>query len=178
MKQSRSDFPRRQSGATLIVALIVLILVLMLGIGSISTSNTQVQLAGNLQFADGAMNNAETAISSAEQWLSSSTNFQDAGFSVRNAATTPHLWTKTDTVNPLTMTWSDSNSLKVAGNDAQRYYIQQLSKNNVLFGSSLAVGKQKSSVCNQVNTYLITARGASARGATKYVQDYYSVLSC
>lgn len=177
MKQSRLDFPGRRKGATLIIALVVLILVLMLGIGAISTSNTQVQLAGNLQFADGAMNNAETAVSSAEQWLGSGTNFKNAGFSVRNAATTPHLWTMTDTVNPLTMTWSDSNSLQV-GSDAQRYYIQQLSKNNVLFGSSLVVGRQKSSACNQVNTYLITARGVSARGATKYVQTYYSVLSC
>ena len=170
---------KRQRGATLIIALIVLVLVLMLGIGAISTSNTQVQLAGNLQFSDGAMNSAETAIASAEGWLSSGTNFSNAGFTTRNSSTTPQLWTMADNLSdPWSLTWSDTNSIKVGGQDSQRYLIQQLSTNNVLLGSSLVVGKQKSSACNRVNTYSIVARGTSARGAVKYVQDYYSVLNC
>ena len=31
---------------------------------------------------------------------------------------------------------------------------------------------------DQVNTYQITGRGTSARGATKFVQSFYSVLNC
>ena len=57
-------FPGRQGGATLVIALLILVLIMMIGITAVSTSNTQYKLAGNLQFEDGAMNNAETAITS------------------------------------------------------------------------------------------------------------------
>jgi Tfp pilus assembly protein PilX len=76
------------------------------------------------------------------------------------------------------MTWADTNSVQVASNANQRYIIEQMSTNNRLTGSSQVVGGRSSSGCNQVNTYRITARGASARGAVKFVQSIYSVLSC
>lgn len=177
MNYPKLHSPKRQKGATLIIALVVLLLIMMMGVGALNTSNTQLQLAGNLQFDDGAMNNTETAVATAEQWLSSGNNYLNSGFTVYSGAT-PHLRTMAETIDPFTLAWSDSNSQSVASNNAQRYYIQQLSINNILFGSNLASGKQKSSACNKVNTYLITARGTSARGATKFVQDYYSVLSC
>lgn len=75
------------------------------------------------------------------------------------------------------MTWDDTNSRAVAGT-TQRYYIELISQNNRLQGSSQVVGGRASSGCNQVNTYMITGRGASARGAVKFVQSYYSVLNC
>jgi hypothetical protein len=83
--------------------------------------------------------------------------------------------------NPLTMSWSDTNSKSVvdnAGNPnpAQRYIIQMMSTNNLLQGSSAAMGAQQKSACSLgVNTYLITGRGTSARGASKFVQSFYSV---
>ncbi len=61
----RSALPslrRHQRGATLVVALLILVLIMMIGITAVSTSNTQFRLAGNLQFEDSAMNNAEAAI--------------------------------------------------------------------------------------------------------------------
>jgi hypothetical protein len=76
------------------------------------------------------------------------------------------------------MTWSDSNSISVAGSSAQRYIIQMMSSNNLLTGSSAALGRQNAAVCNKVNTYLITGRGTSHRGAVKFVQSFYSVLAC
>lgn len=170
------SLPNQQKGATLVVALLVLILIMMIGITAISTSNTQFKLAGNLQFEDGAMNNAETALSTAENWLS--TNFNDAGFTTYSTANTPYLLPITQTVAPLTMTWSNANSMTVAGDSTQRYIIQQVSKNNSLLGSSQAVGGRSSTTCNTVNTYQLTGRGTNARGATKYVQSFYSVLNC
>jgi len=74
------------------------------------------------------------------------------------------------------MDW-DSNSIQV-DNTNQRYIIELMSIGNRLAGSSQIVGGRASSGCNQVNTYRITARGASARGAIKFVRSYYSVLSC
>jgi len=178
--------PRRQGGATLVIALLILVLIMMIGITAVSTSNTQYKLAGNLQFEDGAMNNAEAAVSAAEDWLITSTSavppvphYLDAGFAT--AGVTPGLLPITPIVSNttlLSMAWSDSNSQSVAGNSARRYIIQLMSSNNLLAGSSAAVGRQGAAVCNKVNNYLITGRGSSARGATKYVQSFYSVLSC
>ena len=182
-------FPARQKGATLVIALLILVLIMMIGITAISTSNTQFKLAGNLQFEDSAMNNSEAAITAAEQWLSAGTNYKNAGFTAYAQATTPQLVPIAQVVTPLMMTWidladpggphtADANSLMVGGNTAQRYLIQQMSRNNRLLGSSAVVGGSASSGCNQVNTYQITARGLSARGATRFVQSFYSVLSC
>jgi len=168
----------RQTGSTLVISLIILIVLMLLGVTAMRTSDTQYKLAGNLQFENAAMNDAETAISTAETWLATGSNYSSAAFTAYDAAT-PHLYPNgalTDTA-PLTMTWSDSNSIQV-GNTNQRYIIELMSTGNRLAVSSQVVGGRASSGCNQVNTYRITARGASARGATKFVRSYYSVLSC
>ena len=183
-RQIRNTTPTRQRGATLVIALLVLVLIMMIGITAVSTSDTQFKLAGNLQFEDSALNNAETAVTSAEIWLSNGTNFNDGGFNAYDSAK-PQLLPigrlaglSAPENSPLGMTWTDTNSLSVAGNIRQRYYIELMSKDNKLQGSSQVVGGRTSSGCNKVNTYLITGRGASARGATKFVQSYYSVLNC
>lgn len=180
--QSSILSPRSSRGSTLIISLIILIILMLLGVTAMNTSDTQYKLAGNLQFENAAMNNTETAISTAENWLATGTNYTHAAFTTYNAAT-PHLYpigylaarTAPDN-DPLTMNWG-SYSIQVADTN-QRYIIELMSTGNRLAGSSQAVGGRASSGCNQVNTYRITARGTSARGATKFVQSYYSVLSC
>jgi Tfp pilus assembly protein PilX len=162
----------------------ILILVMMLGITALITSDTQFKLAGNLQFEDIAMNSAETSVSTAEAWVR--VNYDDPGFTTYDGANSPylhpigHLAGLTAPNNdPLTMTWTDSNSLSNGGNDTQRYIIERVSRNVRLIGSGLGTGDRSSTACNQVNTYLITARGITpVRGATKFIQSYYSVLSC
>lgn len=175
---------RRQSGSTLVISLIILIILMLLGVTAMKTSDTQFQLAGNLQFEDSAMNNTETAIHAAETWLSTGTNYNNAGFTTYDSVNTPYFYPTgylaalTAPANdPLTMTWSDATS-QLAATTSQRYIIELASTNSRLIGSSQATGGRASSGCNQVNTYRITARGISARGATKFVQSYYSVLSC
>jgi Tfp pilus assembly protein PilX len=180
---SANKFPSRQSqrGATLVVALLVLVLIMMIGITAVTVSKTQFTLAGNLQFEDAAMNNAEAALASGEAWLTSgSGNYNNAGFTsagyLNNATKVNYLYPNNVTVDPLTMTWSDSNSLAVTGTSGkQRYYIQQLTINSSLGGTDLSI-RQGSFLTQKVNTYVITARGESARGAVKFVQSNYSVL--
>jgi Tfp pilus assembly protein PilX len=171
--------PARQRGATLVIAMLILVLIMMIGVTAVSTSNTQYKLAGNLQFENAAMNNAEAAVAAGENWLA--TNSGHAGFTTYSAQATPQLHplasTATVATSPLTATWSDSNSLGANGG-SQRYVIQLMSTNNLLQGSSAAVGRQGMSVCNKVNTFLITGRGTSVRGAVKFVQSYFSVFSC
>ncbi|MDO8811614.1 MAG: PilX N-terminal domain-containing pilus assembly protein [Gallionella sp.] len=174
------SLPHKQSGSTLIISLIILILLMLLGVTAMNTSDTQFQLAGNLQFEDSAMNNTETAINASETWLAASgvTNYNNAGFTTYNAGASPQLYPAAAVVDPLTMTWDNTTSSQVAGTDNQRYIIQQVTTNSRLAGSSQAVGGRTSTGCNQVNTYRVTGRGQSARGATKFVESYYSVLSC
>jgi len=173
----------KQNGSTLIVSLIILIILMLLGVTAMNTSDTQTKLAGNLQFENEAMNNAETAMSAAEVWLRTGTNLNDVGFTTYSSGNTSQLYPidylaglTAPNNDPLTMTWSDTNSISVASN--QRYIIEKTSSNSRLVGSSQAVGGRTSSGCNQVNTYRITARGESRRGSIKFVQSYYSVLSC
>lgn len=188
MARSRFLAPamHRQRGATLVIALVILVLIMMIGITAISTSDTQFKLAGNLQFEDSALNNAESAVNAAEfAFASGALRYSDSGFTTYAQGATPHLYPIATAVNPLTINWVDqsedganANSMMVAGSSAQRFIIQMLSTNNRLQGSSQVVGGRTSTGCNQVNTYLITGRGVSARGSTKFVQSVYSVLSC
>jgi len=195
VNSKRCRLPSGQRGSTLIISMIMLILLMLLGVAAMNASDTQFKLAGNLQFEDAAMNNAETTINTAEMWLKTGHNFKNAGLisdlcGGRSVAylypldktvtpATPCLSGYTSPANdPLTMTWDDTNSITAAGNANQRYLIELMSTNNQLVGSGLSLGGHGSTGCNQVNTYRITARGMSARGATKFVQSYYSVLSC
>lgn len=179
--QRKLNSHRRQQGATLIVALVILVLIMMAGIAAVTSSSTQTKLAGNLQFEDTAMNSAESAVAAAENWLQAGTNFQKGGFTTY-AVDTPHLYPigrlaglTAPANDPLTMTWSDTSSLQEAG-DHQRYMIEQLSTNSSLLGSDAGSGGQSTSVSNRVNTYMVTARAQAPRGATKFVQSYFSVL--
>ncbi|WP_212785981.1 pilus assembly PilX family protein [Ferrigenium kumadai] len=171
----------RQTGSTLIISLIILIILMLLGVTAMTVSDTQYKLAGNLQFEDAALNNAEAAVTTAESWLSSATggtaNIRNAGFTTYDSAATAHLYPTGTAPAPLTLDWSDSNSVQV-GDNSRRYFIELVSVNSRLLGSSQAIGGRSSAGCNQTNTYLINARGTSARGTTKFIQSYFSVLSC
>ena len=174
--ENRKYGMNKQAGSTLVVSLVILIILMLLGVGAITTSDTQFQLAGNLQFENAAMNNTETAITTAETWLASGTNYTDPAFTAPIAAT-PHLYSASSVPapDPLSIAWDNNNSASVAGNDNQRFIIEQLSANNRLNTSNQTMGRG-SSGCNMVNTYQITARGESRRGATKFIQSFYSVL--
>ena len=167
----------KQSGSTLIMGMIILILLMLLGVTSMVISDTQFKLASNLQFEDTAMNNTETAVNAAETFLATGTNFNDGGFTTYNSTGRHELYPTGTAPDPLTLTWSDSNSLQVANTD-QRYFIELMHTGDHLAGSSEVIGVHASTGCLQVNTYQITARGAYFRGSIKFVQSFYSVLSC
>lgn len=176
-----------QSGSTLIISMIILILLMLLGVTAMKTSDTQFQLAGNLQFEDSAMNNAETAINAAETAMANGTHpIADPGFTTAyvsaNGPVTAGLYPTSSGIDPFTLDWTgaggNGNNYSVQALGGQNYVIELMSTNSRLVGSGQTIGGRPSSGCNQVNTYRITARGTSARGATKFVQSFYSVLSC
>lgn len=185
------SLPRKQSGSTLIISLIILILLMLLGVTAMKSSDTQFQLTGNLQFEDSAMNNTETAINAAETALSTgaiaildpafTTAYVTANGPIASLTGLGGHYPANSGIDPFTLNWTgaggNGNSYAVQVTASQYYIIELLSQNNRLIGSNQVIGR-RSSGCNQVNTYRITARGTSARGATKLVQSFYSVLSC
>lgn len=171
---------KAQTGSTLMVTMLMLILIMLLGITAMNSSTTIGQLATNLQFEDMAQNKAEAAIDAGELWMATGTNYQAAGFDVYDNAT-PQIYPPKvlrDAKDPLNMTWDDTTSAKVGGDETQRYVVELISKNQRLQGSSAAMGGRTSTGCNTVNLYLITGRGQASRGAVKFIQSFYSVLNC
>lgn len=168
-----------QRGSSLVISMIILVILMLLGVSAMVTSDTAFKLAGNLQFQDSALNNAEAAMAAGEEWIGGSTggveNFRNAAFST---ATVGGLYTLAATPDPLNMTWNDDSSVAVDGNASQRYFIDLMSENNQLLTSGSDIGGRTSAACNKVNTYRVVGRGTSARGAVKIVESYYSVLSC
>jgi Tfp pilus assembly protein PilX len=84
--------PGKQRGASSLFLTVILVMVVMLlAVTASVLSNTQFRLAGNLQFENIAFNLAETAVASAENWLSTDTNAKNGGFTTRSD-TTPALY--------------------------------------------------------------------------------------
>lgn len=171
-----------QRGASLPIALVVITVLMLTGIAAFYSSGTQFRLAGNLQYQNAALNQAETAVAAAESWLGTATNFQNTGFTTYNNSASPYLYPTgyltSNSMDPLTMAWTDSNSIKVDSTGNQRYLIEMLAQNKRLAGSDVSIGGRTSTGCSAVNLYRISARGAAARGAAKTVQSAYSVKSC
>lgn len=168
-----------QRGVSLLTTLIMLIMIMLLGVAAVQLSRGELTLSGNLQFKVAAFNEAEAAVSTAEKWLGAPGNYKSAGFDSYNAGTGlfPIGYMTAQGVDPLTMSWTDSNSLQ-AGNAKQRYLIEGLARDKSLPSSGLALGGRTASGCNKVNTYRVIGRGESQRGATEFIQTVFSVLSC
>jgi Tfp pilus assembly protein PilX len=175
----------QQTGATLIIALLVLVVILLTGLAAMNNSGSQFQLAANAQFETQALNNAEIAVATAEDWVSKDNNRNDQGFAARSSATA-HLYPQgyidsitNDVSYRIKMNWSDSNSKQVnADDETQRYMIELLSRNNRLSTSNQGPTGRDSTACTKVNLYRITTRGEGGRSASKLVQSIYSVKNC
>jgi Tfp pilus assembly protein PilX len=171
----------RQRGISLVTTLVMMMAIMVLGLSAILLSKGEFVLSGNLQFQSASLNEAESAMVYAENWLNTGTNYLNAGFTTYNAAAGylyPIGYMSANNVNPLTMTWDNTNSEQVGAITSQRYLIEFLAKDKTLIPTSLNTGGRQSSGCNKVDVFRVIARGSSARGATRFVQSVYSVLSC
>jgi Tfp pilus assembly protein PilX len=119
-------------------------------------------LAGNLQFENEAKNRAESALIKGENWLL--TNTANAGFTATNA---PYYAPGT-TVTPLT-SWPSAAVSPAAG---EQYIIQRITLSKVApSGYSTCLNCPPSAPTPTYDLYSVTARGTSARGATRFVQS-------
>lgn len=190
---------RRQAGAVqLFVTMVLLLIVMLLGVAASLVSGTQFRLAGNLQFENAAFNLAENAAAAAENWLFTGDNFADSGFVTYSTSKRyffPIGSMSAQGVDPLAMSWSDSNSCALpitidpttnaltctadaSASATQRFVIEKIGANNRPLGAQVNNGGRLLAGCQQADLYRITARGASARSTTKMVQATVAVPSC
>ena len=181
--QARKPVIHRQRGvAQLLVTVVLLIVVMMLGITAMILSTTQFNLAANLQLENIAFNLAEGSSANAESWLSDAAgaNPLNAGFTTYSTGT-PYLYPigylATNSIDPLTMTWGDSNSQAVNGDDTRRYLIEKIGANNFVPSGDVAETHGLHG-CQNADLFRITARGTSAKGTTKLVQSTFMVPRC
>lgn len=153
--------PSSERGSTLIISLIIMILLMLLGVTAMNTSDTQYKMAANLQFENVALNNAETTINTAEAIASLAPATPAAGSSV--AATDP--FAKPANANNYLIEFVSTNKMPLAS--ANLNCSDTTNPDPTIYN------------CLQcLNTYLITSQGAGGRGATKFIQTYYSVPHC
>ena len=162
----------RQRGASLIVTLVVLVALMILGVATYVASTTQFRMAGNLQFQNVAMSNAENALAQAEAWIA--TNSLNNGFSARVSG---GLYPKGTAPDPLTMAWNDTTSVSVDALGTQRYMVELLADNRVLPANSVAGCNVYGSngPCPKVNVFRVTTRGISILGTTQFTQSVFAV---
>src|SRR5688572_14974620 len=151
----------RERGASLVIALVVLLILAMLGIAAMTVSNTQSRLAVNIQLQMQAGAEAESALSRAEDWVAKPANVA----ALEKFGTTNGLYLLGATpLDPLTMSWSDSNSIKVDAAGKQRYVIETYAKTTLPGNSGADCGYGIPGPCPEVYVFRITARGAATGG--------------
>jgi len=172
---------RQRGASSLFLTVILVMVVMLLAVTAAVLSNTQFRLAGNLQFENVAFNLAEGAIATAESWVGTGTNAKSGGFTTYSTSTPqiyPIGYLAASSLDPLTMTWSSSNSAAVGGDDNQRYLVEKYGADNQPLGTGLDSGGRPLTGCQKVDVFLVSAVGKSARGTSKSVQTTFSIPSC
>ena len=169
----RTAKTRKQSGSSLVVSLIMLVVLMLMGVGAMVVSNTHYRMAGNLQFQNLAMTNAESSLAQAENWVA--INFENSKLTTRVSG--GYYPEGSAVPDPYTMTWDNSNSEAMDIFGTQRYMVEVIgTERNQITGRYVPCDPYTSPVpCSFVNLYRITARGSSARGAVKIVQSIFAV---
>lgn len=174
MRQSaaRICVSRHQAGSSLVVSMIMLVVLMMMGVGAIVVSNTQYRMAGNFQFQNLAMANAESAVSQAEDWVT--LNHEDDKLITRVPG---GFYPELTGPDAYTMVWDDTTSEKVDAAGTQRFVVEVFALSRTLPKSSEKECEVYGAPapCPDVRVFRISARGTSARGSTKLVQTVFTV---
>ena len=93
---------KRQRGAALIVGLMMLVIVTLLAVTAVSTSSTELIMAGNEQFRERAFQAAEAGVETAYRKVRSGD--ADVPFNIGTFLDTNNNAKKVDTPNPVTDT--------------------------------------------------------------------------
>ena len=169
----------RQRGVALLVVVALMLGMAMLAVTLSVTSSTQFRLAANAQYENVAFNLAESATATAENWLDTGTNRLHAGFD-KYATATAQLYPlgemKRQGIDPMTMDWTNANSVSSGAGSNARYVIEVIGRNKQALGSTVAVGGRPRAGCPKVDLFRVSARGVAAKGTSKIVQTTVALL--
>lgn len=166
---------RRQSGAVLVISLIILLVITILAIGSTRTSTLEEKMAGNTRDRNLAFQSTESAIREAEVFIESIVslgNFDGSGGLFAQSHDEPSFY------DPAT--WSDATKHVVAGTDfgsyeSPRYFIKEYTVVTGTEGAMNMSGYGDNKGTGDVTVFRITARGtgASADSAEVILRTQY-----
>lgn len=152
----------RQSGAILVIALIMLLAMTLIGVTGLSSTTMQERMAGNLREMDIAFQAAEAAVREGETFLESATlpDFDGAGGLYQPAVSgTPQVWEA--------ISWTDTGASReytgaIADLAAQpRYIIEELAPVPAPGGSLSA-----DAPAPETGMYRVTARAVGRSDST------------
>lgn len=161
---------QRQSGISLLMALVLLAGIMLIGVLTFNVSDTQFKQSGNQQFQAAALDSAETAVSVAESWLINgglSGNRLNPAFDIGGTGAQGLYPFGSAPFDPMVETnWTNSISVS----PTQQYIIQK-TRNAIAKPGFSCSGS--GCVNPTVNVYRIVARGVGAKGAQRIVETTY-----
>lgn len=153
---------KRETGAVLVVSLLILLVMTIIGVTSMQTASLEEKMAGNLRDNDLAFQAAEAALRGGEEWI-------ETIVTVGNFNGSNGLYGQYDDTS--TVTWESGDSIGYSGVDGvaedPRYIIQIAGKIKGARGGTQITGyKGGFSAGKDVTAFEVTARGTGASADT------------
>ncbi len=173
----------RQSGAVLVISLMILLVLTLLAVSTMTTSNFELIMATNTQSQAVSLANAEIAVSEGEGlvmtsynpgpitlYIDPSTDDSAAdGIYEYNSQTSLTPGLVSDTANITDFDWDGDDGF-ITGPSENKYVIEYMGGWTML-GASLAGGVNIST--NSRYVYRLSGHGTSSRGGERLVQTFY-----
>lgn len=171
--QSTTSLPRTQTGAALVISLLILLIMTIFGVSSMQSTTLEERMAGNMRDQNLAFQSAEAALIEGERFLENTlliVTDSTAGLHARNSA--PNVFDADTWVNN-----AKSRSASVSLNDEQqaRFYIESIGEISKPTGQDLTfdAGGNKSKG-GDITGYKVVAIGKGPSGTSQSIlQSYY-----
>lgn len=155
--EHQQHHPRRESGAVLIIGLVLLLALTLIGVTAMRATTLEERMAGNLRDKALAFEAAEAALRAAELEINSWIVAPIASSNTSCTSGCPEVWEKGE-LQPSDDIWSDARTIVVDANDLEpagvaeppRYFIEEVYFRKDSLNTDIITG---------VQFYRVTARG-------------------
>lgn len=164
---------RQQTGATLIVCLIILVIITLLGVGSIQDTTLEEKMAGNMKNRNAAFQAAESALRDAENYLANivtTSDFDGTGGYLSSSDDEPDYYNVS--------TWSAASSAEAvslgSAKSNPRYIIKYIVEEDAADNNPAIENYGDQTAGDSVTIFKIIARGTGgADNAVVVLQTFY-----
>lgn len=164
---------KKQTGAVLLVSMVILVALTMLGVTSMKGSLTELTMAGNLRESGLTFQAAEAGLKSAEQIVNNSTSL-----TIFNGSTSLLSLSDIDPAYLQKATWTGATEADVDLENVSaspRYIIKYLGERNSNANAAISIGgygRNQSGIV--ISNFRVTSRGVGQTGnISRVVQSYY-----